>query len=94
MSRLGDAIRAERVARGMSQQHVAGVADISRVYLANIEGGRNTPPPRTVLKIANVFPDVDTADWLWRLLSDTWGQPVADLMQRYARALPDETEAR
>lgn len=83
MSRIGDAIKAERELCDASQTTLARDARISREYLANIEAGRQLLPPETLLTIANQFMDVDTAEWLWLLLEDLWGEPIADLMKKH-----------
>lgn len=81
MSEIGAAIQAERYAAEMTQATLARQAGISRPYLANIERGAQLPATHTLLRIANVFPDVDSAGWLWVLLVDLWGRPNVDAMK-------------
>jgi transcriptional regulator with XRE-family HTH domain len=81
VSEIGAAIQAERHAANMTQAALARQAGISRPYLANIERGAQLPTTHTLLCIADVFPDVDSAGWLWRLLVDLWGRPIADAMK-------------
>ncbi len=91
MSRIGDAIKAERKACGMTIQNLARTTKQPTWLVDAIEDGRFIPhTAETILDIANVFPDVDTAAWLWLLLADLWGEPIADLMRQHARATSHE----
>lgn len=40
---LGDAIRAARMKKGMTQEHLAELLDITPIHLKNIEGSRRKP---------------------------------------------------
>jgi transcriptional regulator with XRE-family HTH domain len=86
MSRIGEAIRAECRAAGMTSNGLAEIVTLTPQYVRLIWCGGAIPSMETVLKIANVFPDVDPAAWCWLLLRDLWGEPIADLMKRHARA--------
>lgn len=48
---LGKAIRAIRLAKGLSQEEVATGASLSRVYITNIENGHRDPSWDTVRTI-------------------------------------------
>src|SRR3954468_9139093 len=84
MTRIGEAIRAERQACRMTLAALSAQAGISRSYTNNIERGHQLPPPRTLLQISNVFPDVDSTAWLWLMLADSWGAEIAKTMRRWA----------
>lgn len=86
MSKVGDAIRRRRRSVPMASKALAEQARISQQYMTDIELGRRLPPPETLFRIANAFPDVDSAAWLWLLLEDEWGKPIADVMRRAAIA--------
>lgn len=95
MSFIGAAIRRERLAAGLSPVQCAaqirfgpgprgGHRYIATGYLQDVEAGRTLPGPEFVLATANVFPDVDSAEWLWLLLLDMWGSRVTCVMRRQA----------
>mgnify|MGYP001606683886 CR=1 FL=1 len=86
MSKIGDAITRRRRASGMTTKALAEAVPLSQQYMVDIQMGRRCPPSGTLLKIANVFPDVDAAAWLWLLLASVWGSPIADLMQAWVLA--------
>ena len=92
MSQIGDAIRMRRTAENIAANRLAGLTMLSPQYISDIELGRRLPTVETTVNIANVFPDVELPAWLWLLLTDQWGQPIVDTMQRYAVALADPTE--
>ncbi len=50
--RIGATVREMRQMRGMTQDHLANAALISRAYLANIEAGRKRPSMKAVARIA------------------------------------------
>ena len=52
---LGDTMRAERVARGLSQEHLAHDAGLSRNYYGCIERGEKMPSALTVLQVAEAL---------------------------------------
>lgn len=52
---LGRRIGDLRVAMGLTQQEVADRLAISRVAVAHIEAGKNTPSERTVVLLAGLF---------------------------------------
>lgn len=85
MSRIGAEIKRTRQAAGMTSRHVAEAVTLTPQYIRLVECGGAIPAMETVLRICNLFPDADTAAWLWLLLTDLWGQPVADLMRLAAR---------
>lgn len=84
MSRIGKTIKARRQAFGMTGKGLACAAEFMPQYISDIELGRRVPPMETVLRIANVFPDVDSTAWLWLLLEDLWGAEVVATMKRWA----------
>jgi transcriptional regulator with XRE-family HTH domain len=86
MSRVGNALKRERKACGMTTAQVAEQVTLTPQYIRLIECGGAIPSMESTLKLANVFPDVDTAWWLWLLLRDTWGNEVAEVMRRHAIA--------
>jgi transcriptional regulator with XRE-family HTH domain len=55
MSDVGARIKAERLARAMTQQELADAAGISRLTLSNIERGKTQPRMPTLWKIAEVL---------------------------------------
>lgn len=52
---LGAAVRAERKARGLSQEALADKADIDRSYMGGIERGEHNIAIINFLKIANAL---------------------------------------
>ena len=50
--RMGATIRQMREMRGMTQEHLANTALLSRSYLANIEAGRKKPSMKAIARIA------------------------------------------
>lgn len=83
MTQIGDAIRAERKARGLTLEALADRLGISVVYLSELERYK-VPNVDRVLDIASELTEVDTAAWLWLLLEDKWGASVADMMRQHA----------
>lgn len=85
MSRIGAEIKRTRQAAGMTSRQVAEAVTLTPQYIRLVECGGAIPAVNTVLRICNLFPDADSAGWLWLLLIDLWGQPVMDMMWAYAR---------
>lgn len=52
---VGAVIRAERLRLGWSQEKLGDVADLSRAYVTELEGGRRTPNLGTLLRLATAF---------------------------------------
>lgn len=52
---LGDNIRAERMRKRLSQEALAGLIDINKDSIRNIENGRQTPSAFIVFDIANAL---------------------------------------
>lgn len=52
---LGAAIRAARKAKGLSQEALAGLADIDRSYMGGIERGEHNLAIMNLLKIAEAL---------------------------------------
>ena len=52
---LGQRIANIRRAKGISQIHLAEMADISKEHLSNLERGNKLPSAKTVAQIANVL---------------------------------------
>ena len=90
MSRIGQAIRTRR-RDSMTSSHLAELVTLTPQYVRLIECGGAIPSFVSMLAIANVFPDVDSAEWLWLLLRDLWGDDIADLMVKHARATAGST---
>lgn len=85
MSAIGEEVKLARLRAGMTSKKLSDEIGLSQQYVGDIQYGRRLPSVDTLLVIANVFPDVDSADWLWLLLMDLWGEPVVALMRRHAR---------
>jgi transcriptional regulator with XRE-family HTH domain len=52
LAKLGDAIRARRVAVGITQEALAQAADIERAHMSKIERGRRNVTMLNMLRIA------------------------------------------
>lgn len=52
---MGAAIRTERLRLGWSQEQLADIAELSRAYVTELEGGRRTPNLGTLLRVATAF---------------------------------------
>jgi transcriptional regulator with XRE-family HTH domain len=85
MSAIGEEVKLARLRAGMTSKQLSDEIGLTQQYVGDIQHGRRLPSVNTLLVIANVFPDVDSADWLWLLLMDQWGEPVVALMRRHAR---------
>lgn len=85
MRYIGEAIRRERNRSGLTSNDLAERVTVTPQYIRLVECGGAVPAMKTVLEICNQFPDADSAEWLWLLLQDTWGQPVAEVMRRWAQ---------
>jgi transcriptional regulator with XRE-family HTH domain len=92
MSHIGEAIHRTRQVHEMSIRKLAREADLSTTFVMDIESGARLPSHETVLKIGNVFVEEDTTAWLWLLLTDLWGQPIANVMREGAAALAASSE--
>lgn len=55
LERLGTTIRAMRLERGISQEHLALIADIDRSYVGRLERGENNVAVLTLVKIAGAM---------------------------------------
>lgn len=86
MSRLGDALSAALRSSGMTGVEFAERLHISPQFVNDVKHGRRLPTPDRVLQFANQFPDADSAEWLWLLLTDLWGDPIATTMREYVLA--------
>lgn len=53
--RLGTVIRAERQARGLSQERLAQLADLDRTHIQRIERGKYSPKLDTLDRIARAL---------------------------------------
>lgn len=85
VSLIGDEIRRARLRAGMTSKQLADAVALSTQYIGDIQHGRRLPSTETLLVICNVFPDADSARWLWLLLRDQWGEDIFALMWAYAR---------
>jgi len=88
---LGAAIRAERVAAGLSQRDLAERTDVSNAYLSQIERGLHEPSISVLTAIARALDvslaallaragvlDADAADGARALVRDTEAAIIAD----------------
>lgn len=55
MSTVGDRIREIREKRGMTQEELANIADISKGFLSDVENNKRNIGSQKLLKIANVL---------------------------------------
>lgn len=94
MTFIGAAIKRERTAAGMTSKQLAERTGLSQQYVGDVQHGRRVPSVETMLKIANVFPDVDSARWLILLLRDLWGAPIVDLISKHIIAAHEQGEER
>jgi transcriptional regulator with XRE-family HTH domain len=58
---FGERIRVLRTARGLTQEKLAGKADLTTGFVNNVEHGRKVPSLTTILKLARAL-DVDAAE--------------------------------
>jgi transcriptional regulator with XRE-family HTH domain len=86
LSKIGEAIRAARQARGVTARHLAREIHLSEQFISDVERGYRVPSFETTLVFCNAFPDQDSAAWLWLTLRDQHGDPIADVMTAYAKA--------
>lgn len=52
---LGEAIRARRHRRGLSQEHLAELAELDRTYVSGVERGTRNPALSTLEKLAGAL---------------------------------------
>lgn len=52
---LGDAIRAARMKKGITQEHLAELLDITPIHLKNIEGSRRKPSVPLLLEMMELL---------------------------------------
>lgn len=74
---------------GLTGVEFAERLHISPQFVNDVKHGRRLPTPDRVLQFASQFSDVDSAEWLWLLLTDLWGEPIAAMMQEHAKASED-----
>lgn len=86
MSRIAQEIKRARRAAGLTSRELAEAVTLTPQYVRLIECGGALPSLDATLKICSQFPDEDSAVWCWALLSDLWGEPVAEMLRRSARA--------
>lgn len=53
--RLGKRVRAARMKKGLSQEKLAEILEISQAHIGHIESGRATPALPTFVKLANAL---------------------------------------
>ena len=58
---FGERIRVLRTARGLTQERLAGKADLTTGFVNSVEHGRKVPSLTTILKLARAL-EVDAAD--------------------------------
>jgi len=83
---FGDALRAARAARGLSQEALATGVGLSRTSVANIERGRQRIPLHLLIDFARVL-DVEPA----ALLPQGEGEDLAEA-ERHLRDLPPDDQ--
>lgn len=84
MTRIGDAIRAERAGHRLTLRDVAQGVGISFTYLSDVERGNRLPRHETILRIAAQFPDVPIATLSWLLAEDLFGAVAVEAMRKHA----------
>ncbi len=55
LKRLGEAVRAAREARGLSQEDLGFEADLDRTYVSGVERGVRNPTVVTILALAKAL---------------------------------------
>ena len=70
---LGLRIRTLRKARKMTQQQLADVTDVSRIYIQALESNRRSPSMKLLRRLADQL-GVETADLLEEFPRDTGGR--------------------
>ncbi len=53
--KIGLKIKLERTKRGLSQEQLAALADLSKTYVNAVENGKSSPSADTLIKIAKAF---------------------------------------
>ena len=95
---LGELIRSERAQKGMTQQRLADLADVTHTYISHIENGRVPSPPseRTLIKIADAL-ELDVNDVLqvagridWSIIQQKARENPT--LAKFLRALPYYSE--
>lgn len=84
MTYIGSEIKRARQALGMTSREIAERVTLTPQYIRLIECGGAVPSMPTVLSICNLFPDADSATWLWLLLADMWGPAAVEVMRAQA----------
>lgn len=84
MSFIGLAINHARTRAGMSNKALAEQTGLSQQFVGDVQRGQRIPTMETMLLFANVFPDVDSAQWAWYVVRDLYGAPLADLLWGFA----------
>ena len=84
MSFIGAEIKRVRKAHGMTSRALAEQVTLTPQYVRLIECGGAVPSMPTALAICNLFPDADSAQWLWLLLADLWGPAAVEVMRAQA----------
>lgn len=65
LARLGAAVRAARLERGLSQEDLADLVGIHRTYVGDVERGQRNVGLRNIVRLANAL-DLTAADLLMR----------------------------
>jgi transcriptional regulator with XRE-family HTH domain len=60
---FGERIRTLRTERGLTQERLAGKADLTTGFVNNVENGNKTPSLTTILKLARAL-EVDASELL------------------------------
>lgn len=93
MSKVGEAIQAQREVVGWTSRELARRSGFSASFICDVQAGRRDLSPASLLRITNQFTDVDSTSWLWLLAEDLWGAPIVDAMKAYAVAEQREPDA-
>jgi transcriptional regulator with XRE-family HTH domain len=64
MNRFGEKLRTLRKRRGLTQEQISQMLEVSRPYVAKLERGEKMPNAPMILKVADIFGV--TADQLMR----------------------------
>lgn len=85
MSFIGDEIKRTRKRAGITSRQLAESVTLTPQYIRLIECGGAIPAMDTVLRICNQFPDADSAQWGWLLITDLYGAEMQRMLWAYAR---------
>lgn len=81
MSELRHLVRRKRTERGLSQEQLGALANVSASSISSYESGRLVPVPETAAVLDRVF---DTGDRVQRLAAESRGQSLAGQIRTWA----------